>query len=56
MGWGGLSAPTTTPSKRSLHPEASIKMVLSGKKQSNANLITQDYKLCERLFLYLLLV
>jgi hypothetical protein len=38
MGSGGLSAPTTTPNKRSPHPEASIKIVFLGKKQSNAKL------------------
>jgi hypothetical protein len=38
MGSGGLSAPTTTPNKRSPHPEASINIVFPGKKQSNAKL------------------
>jgi hypothetical protein len=38
MGSGGLSAPTTTPNKRSPHPEASIKIIFLGKKQSNAKL------------------
>jgi hypothetical protein len=36
MGSGGLSAPITTPNKRSPHPEASIKIVFPEKKQSNA--------------------
>jgi hypothetical protein len=38
IGCGGLIAPITTPSKRSLHPEASIRIVLSGRKQSSAKL------------------
>ena len=44
IGCGGLSAPTTTPSKRSLHPEASIRMVLSGRKQSSAKLYHSRFR------------
>jgi hypothetical protein len=55
MGSGGLSAPTTTPNNKSLHPEASIRIVFPGKKQSNAKLNHQDYEICKaRLFFSLL--
>jgi hypothetical protein len=36
IGSGGLSAPTTTPSKRSPQPEASIRISFPEIKQSNA--------------------
>jgi hypothetical protein len=36
IGSGGLSAPITTPSKRSPHPTASIRISLLEKKQSSA--------------------
>jgi hypothetical protein len=57
MGFGGLSAPTTTPNKRSLHPEASIKIVFSGKKQSNAKFSHRRLRnIMRRLFFYLLVL
>jgi hypothetical protein len=51
-----LSAPTTTPSRRSLHPDASIRMVFPGRKQSIAKLNHRVCEICEHLFLYLLFI